>query len=479
LGLVLVGVVGCGRSGLDAPAATDAGASAQLPPDLPPADLAPSGGDLAPAAQPDPEYCRGRGGDVIWAKSFDADLSDPQVVATRAGDVYLSGDVQGAITLGGTVIRSDPYVTVPFLGKFDSEGHYRWSSRFAYLGALDGSGNVWLGPVFFLDATIDPGYQTELVVVGSGDGKPLPVREYGAAWPLYNAASLVAVDSAGDFIAVGVLDPRTNSFLGQPVTVGADGGLFLTKLTPAGEIVWLHSFDASVLDRFHPYLAGSSLSIDGSGNIWMTVALNAPGGIGGPPLNGNYVVKYDQNGTFVLQQPIPGDSPVVAVSASGNAVVAATLYSSQDAPRMFVRKLDPSGVELWARSFVFDGVIGPFGLAIDADENVAWLGLTGGVVDFGGGPLTLPAGGDRIAPTLLKLDRNGSHVWSKRGREPYLNGYKGTSGSDTTIPRRIAFDGAGDLYATFDLAETMDLCGTPLTIAPGARNGIALIKLAP
>ncbi len=106
-----------------------------------------------------------------------------------------------------------------------------------------------------------------------------------------------------------------------------------------------------------------------------------------------------------------GNGPLVSAGGAG---------PSSD---IFVVKLDAHGVAQWSKRFG-DAADSHYAYAVATDlaGDVYVAGVFSGTIDFGGGPLTATvdvpapppgysAGSDAF---LVKLDRNGNHVWSKR-----------------------------------------------------------------
>jgi hypothetical protein len=199
----------------------------------------------------------------------------------------------------------------------------------------------------------------------------------------------------------------------------------------------------------------SFMAIDGAGNIVLGGAYlaGAPDFGNGPlPASGQtqfgFVAKFDAKGTALWSQgsiSARGMGHAVALDGAGNVLVA-----DVDTSGLYVQKLDPSGQQVWRKSWTV--VPAPpscngqaadassrFTVGADAAGNVVvggtlvtWCSNLPLVPDFGGG--ALPTGG---TTSLAKLDPNGTLLWSKA-----LGASDGLpSGEDA-----IAVDAAGGIY---------------------------------
>jgi hypothetical protein len=123
-------------------------------------------------------------------------------------------------------------------------------------------------------------------------------------------------------------------------------------------------------------------------------------------------------------------------------------------------KLDASGAHQWSRSFGdAAGGSGGNAVAVDGSGSIAITGRFGGVVDFGGGPITGVAGDVFVA----KYGAGGAHQWSR--------GLGGT-GSDDGFG--IAMDGPGNVVVTGYFNGTVDFGDGPRTSA--GENDIFVAK---
>jgi hypothetical protein len=164
----------------------------------------------------------------------------------------------------------------------------------------------------------------------------------------------------------------------------------------------------------------------------------------------------------------------VAVDSVGNVIIAGYFggvvdfgggpLTSAGGLDLFVAKLDANGAHLWSKSFgdVDDQIAQS--VAVDSMGNVVVTGYFGGVVDFGGGPLTSAGGLDLF---VAKLDVNGAHLWSRSfGDANDQNG------------RCVTTNGSGDVLLTGNFLGAVDFGDGPLQSNGGSVAGdIFLAKL--
>lgn len=121
------------------------------------------------------------------------------------------------------------------------------------------------------------------------------------------------------------------------------------------------------------------------------------------------------------------DYSVSALDANGNLVVAGNTINGTEAENFLITKFDPEGQILWEEQYDYSDLTDfATAIAIDGNGNVLVAGASqNGTLDFD--------------YALLKLDGNGSTLWSVR--------YDGLGQGDD-IPTGIALDSNGNIYLT-------------------------------
>ena len=216
---------------------------------------------------------------------------------------------------------------------------------------------------------------------------------------------------------------------------------------------------------------GSSVRIDGSGNVYST------GGFGGTvdfdPGAGTFnltatagfntfILKLDASGNFVWAKSIGGNSRGVslALDASGNIYTTGFIDGTADfdpgtgtfnltsaSSDIFILKLNSSGNFVWAKLIGGTSYDVVASMALDASGNVYTCGAFAGVVDFdpGSGIFNLTSIGT-IDIFISKLDASGNFVWAK-GIGAALGDNRGSN---------ISVNAAGNVIATGSFKGTVD-----------------------
>jgi hypothetical protein len=335
------------------------------------------------------------------------------------------GRFHGALDFGGGLLTSAGGMVI-FLAKFDPDGNHLWSQRFGdsndfdYVRgiAVDGAGNVLITGYFY--GTLDFGggllTSTEIdIFLAKFDpaGNHIWSHGFGDYQTSGDQKGLsVAVDGAGNVFLTGSFEGIVD-FNGGLQALGID--IFLVKFDPDGNHIWSQAF-GDFDSQF-----GSSVAVDGAGNVLLTGSFGGTVDFGGGPL-----------------------------TSAGGADI-------------FQAKFDPSGDHIWSQRFGDSHSEGSTCIAVDGAANVLLTGYFRGTVDFGGGPLE-NAGGEEIF--LAKFDPSGDHIWSQRFGD--WTNQRGMS---------VAVDYTGSATLTGYFYRTVDLGGGPLRSA--GDDDIFLAKFDP
>lgn len=227
--------------------------------------------------------------------------------------------------------------------------------------------------------------------------------------------------SSADYPTTAGAYDRTFAAGGSSLGTGGPMDVFITKLTPEGQIVWSTYLGGPNYDRAY------AIEVDSLGYVY----IGGRAGDGFPTTAG------------VLQEQFGGD-------ASAN-----TLYGKQDG---FIAKLSPDGSQLiWATYFGVDDIGFFRDIAIDKNGNVygAFTGSKKPNPHITPGAFrTTPPGGDDMI--ILKL--------SPDGKQALYATYLGGSGNDGGGPS-IRVNEAGE---AFIVGTTTSL---DLPVTPGAADG--------
>jgi len=206
-------------------------------------------------------------GNQQWGRSFDGGCRDLLVDVDSAGDVLLSGCVDGSLDLGGGPIASNS----TFLVRLDSAGEILWTSQGIGLNiacgvraAFDSSGNVVLagrasegvdlggGPLTGVDSTdilvawLDPG------------GGHLWSEGFAGSGTL--RINSLDVNHSDDMVITGLFSGEVD-FGGGSLSGPDDSNMFVALLDSLGGHVWSMTFDGA---------EGRNVVTDGTGDVLLT-----------------------------------------------------------------------------------------------------------------------------------------------------------------------------------------------------------------
>jgi hypothetical protein len=321
-----------------------------------------------------------------------------------------------------------------------------------YSIALDGSGNVYVSGYSF--ATW--GSPLRAHAGGGGDAFAAKLNSSGALqWHTFLGGSgsdrgySITVDDSGNIYVSGFSSASWGSPLRAYI---ADYDTFAAKLDSSGALIWNTFLGGSGNDQ------GTSIAVDGGGNVFVG---GGSGETWGSPLRAYdgwgdaFVAKLGPSGalqwnTFLGGSEGDGGSSI-AVDGSGNVFVGGGSDTTWGNPLRaytgnvdaFAAKLDSSGALTWNTFLGGSGSDRCFSIVVDANGNI----YVGGSSDatWGSPQRAYTADLDAFA---VKLDSSGNLIW---------NTFLG--GSDEDWGRSIAVDGSGNVYVSGSSRATW---GSPL-----------------
>lgn len=384
----------------------------------------------------------------LWNRRFGDTLDQfgRTVAVNTAGEVAIGGSFLGSIDFGDFFL-GDPTGNDAFVAKLDADGHPLWARKLGGQGdqfvdniAIDDLGNIIATGSF--EGTIDVGGESltadgfdSFVVKFTTQGDLLWARAIGGIQS--QIIKSIAVDAGGDIVVVGFFD-GTADFGGKQIKSAGNFDAFVSKLDPAGNLLWATAFGDTAEQR------ATAVGIDGAGAVLVT---------------GDFIGKIDF-----------GAGP-------------SQFASSKSA---FLAKLDPDGVTIWAQTFVSGTSEKPTALAVDAAGSSVIAGEFSGTIDFGAGPLT--SSGNEIDTFLAGFDASGACLWSHAVSPTQVRALAPTGGGKTLFCGAFfgsldfgagalnsaggtdvflsVFDGAGMLvaqraYGDAENQEATDCAGTP------------------
>jgi hypothetical protein len=348
------------------------------------------------------------------------------VAVDGSGDIAVTGSFQNSVNFGGTLLASAGLTDV-FVTKLSSAGdfvwtvaagdtNYQWGNRVAF----DPSGNIiamgtFRGVLNFGGADLTALADDIFAVKLDPQGDHLwSIRIGGPSWESLRS---FAVDSLGNVFITGGFSDSMNVD-GNTLTSAGERDVFVTKLDPGGNVLWVRKFDApGSTDEDY----GRSAGVDASGNL---------------------VIAGRFEGSIDL-----GEGPLA--SAGGRDI--------------FVAKLDTNGALLWGARFGGPADDNVRDIAVDPSGAVTLTGGFESTIDFGGGALATAGASDTF---VARLDAGGNHLWSRSfGDAEFQAGTAVSQGAAS----RVAIAG--------DFRSTIDLGGGPLTSA--GLEDIFLVMFSP
>lgn len=374
----------------------------------------------------------------LWARQLGTASSDlaQSVALDSAGNAYISGYTYGAL---GGAHQGDADA---FLAKYDVAGNLLWTRQlgsatrdFNHSVAVDAAGNAYISGATqgALDGT-NLGQYDAFLTKYDASGNLVWTRQTGSTQTDRSVG--VALDSAGNAYLTGY----TTGDVGAP-NAGL-GDMFLTKYDAAGNHVWDRQLGSPTWDY------GESVTVDGSGNIFVTGYTEGVLGASNAGYRDAYLTKYNSSGTLQWTEQLgtfsADYSTSVAVDAGGNAFITGHTQASLGGPSagdidVFLAKYDGAGNQLWVEQIGTVTYEESHSVAVDSAGNAYITGHA--LYDLAGPRL------GAIDAFVIKFDASGNLEWSEQ---------VGTAADD--FGRGIAVDGSDNVYIT---GYTADALGGP------------------
>jgi len=444
----------------------------------------------------------------LWSKSFGGSGSDicNSVSVDSSDNIYITG-VIGSYTIdfGGGALTKAGYGDI-FLAKFDSNGNHLWSKRFGGSSddwgnsvSVDSYGNVYITG-WFSNPKIDfgggalknAGDRDIFLAKFDSNGNHIWSKRFGGSGDDKGysvSVDRLGVDSSGNVYITGYFNSSTIDFGGGALTnAGGNCGrnlcsdIFLAKFDSSGNHIWSKRFGGSSGD------GGYSVSVDSSGNVYITGSFNSPtidfgggaltnAGIGTSDI---FLARFDSNGNHLWSKSFGGSywdyGQSVSVGSWDNVYITGDFESSTidfgggalttaGGTDIFLAKFDSNGNHIWSKRF--GGSDDDYGQSVSVGswDNVYITGyFWSSTIDFGGGALTTAGNYDIF---LAKFDRKGNHIWSKS-----------FGGSYDDYGYSVSVDSSDNVYGIGCFRNsTIHFGGCPLSSA--GSHDIYLIKYAP
>ncbi len=288
----------------------------------------------------------------------------------------------------------------------------------------------------------------------------------------YDAGKAIAVDASGNVYTTGAFSGTADFDPGLGVynlTSAGENDIFLSKLDASGNFQWAIRIGGPLFDW------GQALSIDGSGNIYLTGYIGSLEDFNLAPTGtlsmseldffNVFITKINSDGQIQWSDDLTGQSTQVSTSLAldwdGNVYISGNfrgetdfdpgagtflMTANVDTFDIFVLKLTGSGNFVWTKQF--GGPDFDFGsaLAVDMLGSVYMTGSFSGTADFDPGPgvSSLTSAGNNDA-FVLRLNASGDLLWVKQ-----------FSGPQTVAASSIALDASNNIVTSGYFAGQVD-----------------------
>jgi hypothetical protein len=415
------------------------------------------------------------------------------VAADAGGNVYVTGTFEGTVSFGGASFTGVSNTPDIFVAKYDSAGTHVWSKRFGGSGSdagtgivVDGAGNVLVtgriqGSVDFGGGAVasDPNSYNVFLVKLSPTGGHVWSRAYGSTGA-DDVANAIAVDPNGNVAITGYFAGSVNLGGGLLLSNGSYD-IFVARYSSAGAHLWSQALGGASSD------IGLSVAMDGAGAVIVSGAFQGSANFGGGTLTSTgdrdiFVAKYLASGAHAWSKKfgnlLDDYGRAVAVDAGNNVILAGSfqstvnfggfalgepLLTSAGVADVFVAKYSSTGGYVWSKRFGGAADDSAMALAVDAGGSVAMTGYFGGSVNFGGSSLTSAGSRDIF---FAKFSSSAAHQWSKRA-----GGTNNDNGNDVTM------DAGSNVLGAGDFSDSANFGGTTLA-SPGGLSAFT-VKFAP
>lgn len=322
------------------------------------------------------------------------------------GNAYLTGYFQASAGFGSDTLTSSGYNDI-FIAKLAPAGNWLWAIRSGGTGndsgrgiTVDDEGNAYLTGFFQSSVGFGP------YTLTSSGGFDIFIAKLGPngnwLWAFWaggtgdNFGLSIAIDNQGNTYLTGEFN-YTATFGAYTITASGEWDVFAAKLDPAGNWLWAAKAGGTSFD------AGNSVSVDGSGNAYLTGYFYGIATFGAHTLISNgegdiFTAKLGEAGNWLwaVSAGVVGYSDIgqgIAVDGAGNAYLTGYFWdtatfgvhtiASCGENDIFIAKLDPDGYWLWVVSAGGEYWEEGLGITVDAADNAFLTGHFSGAVSFG------------------------------------------------------------------------------------------------
>ncbi len=434
-----------------------------------------------------------------WVHGFGGSTLDMayQITQDDTGNVYAVGNFSDTVDFdpGPGVFNLIGNGTLNiFVSKYDAAGNLIWAINIGGIGndqawdvVLDSLGNIYVSGFFQELVDFDPGPGV-FHLGGPANGNEPYVMKLSNSGNLIWAISFsghsgicyeLELDAAGDVMALGSFSMNINFGIATFNSVGSSVDIFLVKISPSGNPMWVKQFGGLGIDRAYGMALDSYSNIYFGGSFSNTLDFDPnPGVYNVTPIGSSdaFLCKMDHNGNLDWVKNFGAVGTWAEVNSVANTTVGTPyicgvfidsidfdpgigtqMHHSAGSLEAFVAKYDANGDLVWANGFGGDSVDIAVKIALDNHGHLYTIGTFSRLADLdpGAGVMNFTSRG-LYDIFLQKMDTNGILLsaiqYGGRGNDRGLglycqggNVYAGGSFSDT-----VDFDPG---TAVFNLVE--------------------------
>ena len=362
-------------------------------------------------------YC-GEGFDYKWVNQIGGNITDNgmEVTVDPNGNVFAIGAFSGTLTVGTEQLES-PDIFDSFIIKYDEDGDLLW--------AMNSSSNY----------------------INYGKG--------------------AATDNAGNCYIAGYFY-ESLTFGGLTLTSSGRKDIYLAKIAPDGDVLWLKRGGGSLED------ASTTIAVNGEGEVFLTGYFEGTANFDTVVLVDSvrrvFVAKYDTGGNVVWVKkgracPSSGSGPKIACDEIGNCYLTGDEHDSSGTD-IYVAKYDRDGTVVWSKGIDSAGSNSfdyNHGVAVDSVGNVFLAGNSRGTLNFGSDTISCNSSDSWQEIFLAKYNANGKELWARS-----------LCGGSYEFGKAIGVDRQDNVFVTGYFRNTVNIGG--IEISSNGSEDIFLFK---
>jgi hypothetical protein len=338
-------------------------------------------------------------GEVLWAKKAGGGGDDVAygIALDGTGNVYVTGYFAGAATFGDATL-SAAGIADAFIAKYTNDGEIQWvrsaiGTSEGHAVAVDGSGNIYvtgtfLGTTTFGTIPLSSSLNDVFIVKYNSEGEVQWAKKAGGAT---SSGRGIAVGASGQVLITGIFSGMA-TFGTLTLTSSGEADVFVAQYSANGEVQWAQKAGGGQED------VGESISVDGSGNVYVTGFFKNAAAFGPLTLMSTgdidaFITKYSSSGELQWARNA-GDAGTgivadgsgnvyVTGTFSGNAILGTTTLTSSGSSDVLIAKYSSSGEVQWAKKGGGPSSDTGFGIAVDGSGKVYVTGYFIGTATFG------------------------------------------------------------------------------------------------